>query len=126
MNTPTFNDLINDAKLALDTIENGKSPVFRLSAAEWLESIAKQLLAAVATPEPAQPEPADDRPVIDLKMKYRTRDGREVTGLEIRNSLNFPIWGVVDGGARNWTREGFFVSNDTQHDFDLIPTGEPA
>lgn len=47
MTTPSIPDLLADAKLALETIEHGASPVFRRAAAEWLESIAKQLAASL-------------------------------------------------------------------------------
>lgn len=41
-------ELLTDAKLALDTVENGKSPTFRKAASEWLESIAKSIRVDLA------------------------------------------------------------------------------
>jgi hypothetical protein len=70
MNTPQITDLIADAKLALETIEFGKSPVFRKAAAAWLESIAKQLQGTCAETEPEKQE--EPPATIDLRMKYRT------------------------------------------------------
>lgn len=40
--------LIADAKLAVETIETGKSIVFRKASAEWLEQIAKSLRVEMA------------------------------------------------------------------------------
>lgn len=44
-------DLIKDGRIALDTIRNGKSPVFRKASAEWLEQIAKQIREELAKEE---------------------------------------------------------------------------
>jgi hypothetical protein len=132
-NQTTMNtaQLIKDAILMLETIEQCNSPAFKATAARQLVDIAVEIAAQyyvpAVTPEPEQPdEPAEPRPVIDLAMKYRTRDGREVTELHIRDNLRFPIWGVVEGETRNWTKEGFFMDRDKQHGCDLIPTGEPV
>jgi hypothetical protein len=119
MNT---DQLIQDARLMLETIQQCNSPAFKASAARQLVDIANQLQAA--TPE--QPAAAKERPVIDLAMKYRTRDGREVTELHIRDNLRFPIWGIVEGQTRNWDEEGFFMDRGKRHGCDLIPTGERA
>lgn len=120
-------DLIQDARLMLETIEQCNSPAFRAAAARQLTDIAAQLQSASSLPDPSEPEPEEEPPaMIDLAFKYRTRDGREVTELQIRGNTGYPIWGVVEGGERNWTKEGFFVSADNEHSCDLIPTGELA
>jgi CxxC motif-containing protein (DUF1111 family) len=138
MNTPQITELIKDASYALAILAEVTSPAFRQAAVRQLASIvrefhdiefapnhpdiANQLQAA--TPE--QPAAAKERPVIDLAMKYRTRDGREVTELHIRDNLRFPIWGIVEGQTRNWDEEGFFMDRGKRHGCDLIPTGERA
>lgn len=128
MNTDQLiHEKYEDADLALRVIINSTSPAFRQAAARQLVDIAAQLQAAVGKTEPLQPEPAEPRPVIDLAMKYRTRDGREVTNLHIRDhSSQWPIWGDVSGMERNWTKYGDFTKPGDECDCDLIPTGEPA
>lgn len=120
-------DLIQDARLMLETIEQCNSPAFRAAAARQLTEIAAQLQSASSLPDPSEPEPEEEPPaMIDLAMKYRTRDGRAVTGLIMRQGgLAYPIEGDVEGGARNWDIYGRFVS-DYNHGCDLIPTGELA
>jgi hypothetical protein len=125
MNT---DQLIQDARLMLETIQQCNSPAFKASAARQLVDIAVQIAAQYYVPAatPEQPAAAKERPVIDLAMKYRTRDGREVTELHIRDNLRFPIWGIVEGQTRNWDEEGFFMDRGKRHGCDLIPTGERA
>jgi len=125
MNT---DQLIQDARLMLETIKQCNSPAFKASAARQLVDIAVQIAAQYYVPAatPEQPAAAKERPVIDLAMKYRTRDGREVTELHIRDNLRFPIWGIVEGQTRNWDEEGFFMDRGKRHGCDLIPTGERA
>jgi hypothetical protein len=125
MNT---DQLIQDARLMLETIQQCNSPAFKASAARQLADIAVQIAAQYYVPAatPEQPAAAKERPVIDLAMKYRTRDGREVTELHIRDNLRFPIWGIVEGQTRNWDEEGFFIDRGKRHGCDLIQTGERA
>jgi len=125
MNT---DQLIQDARLMLETIQQCNSPAFKASAARQLVDIAVQIAAQYYVPAatPEQPAAAKERRVIDLAMKYRTRDGREVTELHIRDNLRFPIWGIVEGQTRNWDEEGFFMDRGKRHGCDLIPTGERA
>ena len=78
--------------------------------------------AVPIAPKPAEP----DRPVIDLAMKYRTRDGREVTDLEDEpESPQYPFRGIVDSSLQWGTNEGrYSYTSKTPHHLDLIPTGE--
>jgi hypothetical protein len=48
--TPSLPALLTDAKLALETIEINKSPVFRKAAAEFLQTIAAEMAASIITP----------------------------------------------------------------------------
>jgi hypothetical protein len=128
MNT---DQLIHDARLMLETIEQCHSPAFKATAARQLVDIAVEIAAQYyvpsATPEPEQPEPAESRPVIDLAMKYRTRDGQEVRKLHIDDGGDrYPFWGRVDGSLRSWDKNGFYLGNHTPCELDLIPTGERA
>jgi hypothetical protein len=51
MNTlDTLDALIQDAKLALDTIENANSDAFRAAAATWLAAIAGQMQTELTKP----------------------------------------------------------------------------
>ena len=126
-------ELTDEADLCLRVILSSPSPTFRLVAARQLGDIAKRLQAEVAEPERgetiAADEPSDDRPVIDLAMKYRTRDGREVTGLSskgVQGSI-YPLRGLVDGIIYFWTAHGKINANSIEsNSLDLIPTGERA
>jgi hypothetical protein len=138
--------LIQDACLMLETIEQCHSPAFKAAAARQLVDIvvdiAAQLQAAVSVAEePKHPtlkesvekfhealtaEPADDRPVIDLAMKYRTRDGRDVTRLSKYDGATYSYHGLVDGCLRTWTKHGRWHAGINPNELDLIPTGEPA
>jgi hypothetical protein len=125
MNKPQITDLITDAKLALETIECGKSPVFRAAAAAWLESIAKQLQGACAETE--QEEQEEPPATIDVRMKYRTRDGREVRDLQDDGTDHWPINGIIKGdiGREIWGRQGnTWIGREDNN--DLVPTGELA
>jgi len=141
MNTPQITELIKDASYALAILAEVTSPAFRQAAVRQLASIvrefhdiefapnhpdiANQLQAA--TPEPEQPAAAKERPVIDLTMKYRTRDGQEVTGLKSDGAKDgYMILGVVSGVIRYWDQHGFWIDSNSPNDLDLIPTGERA
>jgi hypothetical protein len=128
MNTPQITDLIADAKLALETIECGKSPVFRKAAAAWLESIAKQLQGACAETEPEEKKKPEEPPAtIDLRMKYRTRDGHNVCALLLKSpNSSYPLQGIVQGRLLTWTATGRYISEDIAALSDLVPTGELA
>jgi hypothetical protein len=125
MNT---DQLIQDARLMLETIQQCNSPAFKASAARQLVDIAVQIAAQYYVPAatPEQPAAAKERPVIDLAMKYRTRDGREVTELHNSDSSFYPYFGYVDGYLRAWTTKGHWHAEINPHELDLIPTGEPA
>jgi hypothetical protein len=158
MNTPQITELIKDASYALAILAEVTSPAFRQAAVRQLArivrefhdiefapnhpDIANQLQAA--TPEPEQPTlkesvekfhdalatAAEDRPVIDLAMKYRTRDGREVKELRFaQEAMTWVAEGTVGDDLMYWTIYGGydFDSNGEKPDpLDLIPTGEPA
>lgn len=135
-------DLIQDAHLMLETIKMCKSPSVRAAAARQLADIAAQLQAAINEPDhptlkesvekfhaDVNDEPKDDIHVIDLAMKYRTRDGQDVHNLWISNNadLNYPVSGILGINRNYWTVSGkFFNFDDNPHPLDLIPTGELA
>jgi hypothetical protein len=65
--------------------------------------------------------------MIDITKQYRTRDGREVTGLrEARNSDEFDrrytIVGYINGRSKlqAWTENGQFMMGNSEHESDLI------
>lgn len=62
--------------------------------------------------------------MIDITKKYRTRDGREVTKLRIRGSIDYPIVGVIDGaGLKVWRATGSYRRVGVS-DWDLIEVTE--
>lgn len=65
-----------------------------------------------------------DRPVIDLAMKYRTRDGREVVGLRATGGDKWVFSGYVSESFVSWTEAGTWSVTGEPHALDLIPTGE--
>ena len=57
--------------------------------------------------------------MIDITKKYRTRDGREITGLKHHENDPYVFLGLVDGWPRTWTKTGaYWVSEEGF--FDLI------
>jgi hypothetical protein len=126
MNT---DQLIQDAHMMLETIEQCNSPAFKATAARQLVDIAVEIAAQyyVLAVTPEQPAAAEERPVIDLAMNYRTRDGREVTDLKDDGSTGgYMFYGRVGDRLRYWDKEGFWMTCSEPSPLDLIPTGELA
>lgn len=67
-----------------------------------------------------------DRPVIDVTKKYRTRDGREITGLKTTSNDKWCYTGQAGGCSFLWTENGTWSVTGEPHALDLIPTGEIA
>lgn len=63
--------------------------------------------------------------MIDITKKYRTRDGRDVTGLHMRDSEHYPIGGFIAGNSATWTMAGDYRDDDDEsHCYDLIEVTE--
>lgn len=65
--------------------------------------------------------------MIDLTKKYKTRDGRPVTGLELNSKPNdcYVLSGRIDGeGPEYWTSDGRFYKDEEGHPLDLIICAE--
>lgn len=54
-----------------------------------------------------------------------TRNGKEVTGLHLFGvENNFPLFGIVDGEIRRWSKEGRIFIDVVETKFDLFMPGE--
>ncbi len=76
--------------------------------------------------------------MLDLSKRYRTRDGREVTDLALRDASEYltyrikgkihsPIGDLIHTSDHTWTVDGRFMAARADHEGDLIEvTEEPA
>jgi hypothetical protein len=116
-------DLINDAKLAIDTIENAKSEVFRKAAAEWLESTARQIRETLAGEVEDMLVSAPDLPrlIPEVGKSYVTRHHVEVRDFVMDTG---DLMGTSQYGTMYY-RDGVALGV-WNPDWDLVKEIEPA
>lgn len=58
--------------------------------------------------------------MIDMKKRYRTRDGRDVRLLCVDGPAKYSVVGLVENSLLTWTEYGYFDTRDDTEHLDLI------